>query len=112
MGLALSGAIMVDFVLESSWDRSAAMVVSAIGIRQLIMPILMLGIASAVIETADLQHVIMLQAAMPSAVFPIIITRLYGKDVQTATRVVLSTSLAGILLIPFWLAVGKWWLAG
>jgi len=110
MGLMLSGAIIVDFLRESTWGGSIRMVAAAIGIRQLIMPLLVLGAAGTLIQTTNLQHVMMLQAAMPAAVFPIIITRLYDKDVQTALRVVLSTSLAGIVLIPFWIAVGKWWL--
>jgi predicted permease len=110
MGLILSGAIIVDFLRESTWSGSVPIILSAIGIRQFLMPMLMLGAAGLLIQTRDMQQVMVLQAAMPSAVFPIIITRLYDKDVQTGLRVVLSTSLAGIVLIPAWLAVGKWWL--
>ena len=52
----------------------------------------------------------MLQAAMPAATLPIVLVKLYQRDTETALRVVLSTSLLGILLIPVWLAVGQWWL--
>lgn len=110
MGLMLSGAIIVDFLHESTWRGSTGLVIAAIGIRQLIMPTLMLAAASSLIAAPDLQHVVLLQAAMPSAVFPIVIIRLYDKDVQVGSRVVLSTSLAGIVLIPVWLTIGKWWL--
>ena len=52
----------------------------------------------------------MLEAAMPAAVFPIVLVQLFGRDLETAVRVVLSTSIAGVVLIPVWLAIGKWWL--
>ena len=114
MGLILGGAIIIDFLVESEWSGSQGVVVSAIGIRQLLMPLLMLlatsTLAGGAYRGLELRQVMMLEAAMPSAVFPIVLVRLYDQDTQTALKVVLSTSLAGIVLIPVWLAVGKAWL--
>ncbi len=110
MGLLLSGAIIVDYLRGSSWLRSPAVILAAIGIRQLLLPVLMLLAAGLLAGTEDLRQVMMLQAAMPVAVFPIVLVRLYQRDTETALRAILSTSLAGIVLIPVWLAVGKWWL--
>jgi predicted permease len=110
MGLLLSGAIIVDFLRDWTWSGSAAVIASAIGIRQGLMPIVMLLAAAALSGTTEFRQVVMLQAAMPVAVFPIVLVRLYGRDTETALRVVLSTSLAGIVLIPIWLAIGSWWL--
>ncbi len=110
LGLVLSGAIIVDFLRGASWSGSAPVIAAAIGLRQGLMPVLMLLAAGTLATTIDMRQVMMLQAAMPVAVFPIVLVLLYDRDTQTALRVVLSTSLAGIVLIPFWLAVGKWWL--
>ena len=110
MGLLLSGAIIIDFLREAQWKGAWRTIVAAIGYRQLWMPAVMLGLPIMVPLSADLKQVVMLQAAMPAAVFPIVLVRLYERDTATALRVVLSTSLAGVLLIPLWLAVGKWWL--
>jgi len=110
LGLLLSGAIIVDFLRGARWSGSAPMIAAAIGLRQVLMPVLMLLATSALAVTIDMRQVMMLQAAMPVAVFPIVLVLLYDRDTETALRVVLSTSLAGIVLIPFWLAVGKWWL--
>jgi predicted permease len=110
MGLLLSGALIVDYLREADWRGSTRIILAAIGVRQVIMPTLMLAAASAVTISTDLSQVMMLEAAMPAAVFPIVLVRLYERDTDTALRVVLSTSLAAIVLIPFWLAVGKWWL--
>mgnify|MGYP001828993538 CR=1 FL=1 len=114
MGLILGGAIIIDFLVESQWAGSQGVVAMAIGIRQLLMPLLMLlatvALAGGTYRGLELRQVMMLEAAMPSAVFPIVLVRLYEQDTQTALKVVLSTSLAGIVLIPVWLAIGKTWL--
>ncbi|QDV41603.1 Membrane transport protein [Stieleria neptunia] len=110
LGLLLSGAIIVDFIRDQSWLADARVIVAGIGVRQLILPLVMLGVGGWAVESPDLRTVVMLQAAMPAAVFPIVLTKLYGRDTETALRVVLWTSVAGIILIPAWLAVGAWWL--
>ena len=110
MGLLLSGAIIIDFIRDQSWMAEPRVILAGIGIRQLVLPLLMLGVGGAVVSGTDLRTVVMLQAAMPSAVFPIILTKLYDRDTETSLRVVLWTSIAGIVLIPVWLAAGAWWL--
>jgi hypothetical protein len=111
LGLLLSGAILVDFLRAADWTGSAPVIGLAVGFRQLFMPVVMLSIAAATVTATDLKQVLLLEAAMPSAVFPIVLTRLYEGDTATALRVVLSTSLLGIVLIPVWMAIGAWWLA-
>lgn len=110
MGLVLSGAIMVDFFRQANWSDSVRLVIAAISIRQIALPVIMLLLAVQFSFSANLQTVLVLQAAMPSAVFPIVMVRLFDKDIDTALRVVLSTSVAGIVLIPIWLAIGNWWI--
>ena len=118
MGLLLSGAIIIDFVREANWNGAAPVVACGIALRQGIFPALMLlgGVllpGSALTSEHSLENlhiVIMLQASMPAAIFPIVLVRLYDRDTTTALRVVLPTSIAGIILIPVWLALGHWWL--
>ena len=111
MGLLLSGAIIIDFVRDKSWLSQSRVILAAIGVRQVLLPALMLLAGGWAVADSDLRVVVMLQAAMPSAVFPIILTKLYNRDTETALRVVLWTSIAGVVLIPIWLAIGGWWLA-
>jgi len=110
LGLVLSGAIIVDFVSQVRWRSAGGTVLAACSYRLLIMPIIMLGAASFLPLSLDVRQVIVLQAAMPSAVFPIVLTRLYDKDTTTALRVILSTGLAGLVTIPLWLYAGRYWL--
>ncbi len=110
MGLLLSGAIIIDFLRAAQWTGATPVILLSIGFRQLLMPVIMLGVASVWATQTDMKHVLILQAAMSSAVFPIVLTRLYHGDTATALRVVLSTSLAGLVLIPIWISLGAWWL--
>jgi predicted permease len=79
--------------------------------------IVRLGIVSCVILAAakflpappDLQRLLVVQAAMPAAVFPIVLARLFGGQPQVAIQVVLSTSLVGIVTAPLVIAWGLAW---
>lgn len=110
MGLLLSGAIVIDFLRAAQWSGAMPVIVLSIGFRQVLMPVIMLAVAGAWATQIDMKQVLLLQAAMSSAVFPIVLTRLYHGDTATALRVVLSTSLAGLVLIPIWISLGAWWL--
>jgi len=116
IGLMLSGAILVDYLKDCRWKGSASVILSAIAVRQCLLPVLMVGIATAIgwstrWMTEDMRAVIVLESAMPAAVFPIVLVRLYNRDTSTALRVVLPTSLAGLVLVPLWLGIATWWLA-
>ena len=71
-----------------------------------ILPLGFLALARYLPLTAELKQVIVLQAAMPSAVFPIVMAKHYGGDSPTALRVVLGTSAVGLLTIPLWIQFG------
>jgi hypothetical protein len=53
-----------------------------------------------------LKRVLMVQAAMPTAMVPVIIARLYGGHPWTAVQIALGTTLVGILTIPLWQRAG------
>lgn len=110
LGLLLSGAILLDFVSLVQWRNAIATILAACGFRLLAMPLLLLAAAYLLPLTPPMQQVMILQAAMPSAVFAVILARLFDKDVMTAVQVVLATSLAGTVTIPLWLYFGRLWL--
>lgn len=106
MALVLIGAVVADHLHEfhsaSGWRTIAA----AVLLRNGVLPIAFLALASALPVSVELKRVTLLQAAMPSAVFPILLARHYGGDPPTAMRVVIGTSLAGLLTIPLWIRFG------
>jgi len=56
--------------------------------------------------------VLVVEAAMPAAVFPIIIARHYGGQPLTAVQVVLWTTAVGLLTCPLWIRAGLAWVTG
>ena len=62
-------------------------------------------------EVTQIQRVLLLHAAMPAAIFPVVLARHYGGDPATAARVAVSTSAVSLLTMPAWLA-GTAWIAG
>jgi predicted permease len=78
--------------------------------RLAILPVLMLALAHFIPMSIELKRVVVLQAAMPSAVFPVVLARVYGGDPRTATRVILATSVLSLFTIPLWIMIGMQWL--
>jgi len=106
LGLLLSGALLADYarphVLRSGWRATGL----AIGLRLGVLPAILLAFALMLPADPALRSVLVVQAAMPSAVFPIVLAKIHRGDLPTAIRIVLGTSLVGLVTIPLWLAFG------
>jgi len=106
LGLLLSGALLADHatphVLRSGWQTTVLGLVIRLGI----LPLAVLGLAHIIPADPALRSVMLVQSAMPSAVFPIVLAKLHKGDMPTALRVVLGTSLAALVTIPLWLSFG------
>ena len=70
----------------------------------------MLGLARVLPCSVELKRVLVVQAAMPAGVFPIVLSRLYGGDPATAVRIVAGTTLLSLVTIPLWIRWGLSWL--
>jgi predicted permease len=81
----------------------------SIALRLGILPVLILCAARWLPLPVELKRVLVIQAAMPSGVFPIVLARHYGGQPLTAVQIVLGTTALGILTIPLWLRVGLAW---
>jgi malate permease and related proteins len=57
-----------------------------------------------------LKSVLIIQAAMPATIFPIVVTRAHHGDMPTALRVILGTSVIGLITIPLWIGYGLHWI--
>ncbi|MCX6935328.1 MAG: AEC family transporter [Verrucomicrobia bacterium] len=111
VALLLIGATVLDFAGET---RAAAgctrTVVVACVLRLVLFPFVFLALARWLPCSIELKRVLILEAAMPAAVFPIVMARHYGGDVTTALRVVIGTSFAGLATIPFWISTALGWM--
>lgn len=106
MSLILIGAVVADYMGQFR-EGGGRQIFVAVALRILILPVLFLLLARYLPATVELKRVMVLEAAMPAAVFPIIMSRHYGGDPPTALRVVIGTSLVGLLTIPLWIRFGS-----
>jgi predicted permease len=106
MGLILIGATIADHIHEFHPARGGRVMMMACLLRLGILPLLFLGLASVLEAPRELKAVMVLQAAMPAAVFPIVMSRHYGGDTPTALRVVMVTSLVSLFTMPLWIRWG------
>jgi predicted permease len=112
MGLILSGAIIYDYAEKFHWDRVWRPFLLAIAVRMIVLPIATV-LLTRTTDSIPLKEVLLVQAAMPAATFPIVMTRLYDQDIEVAWTIVVGTSLLAIVTIPLWLVFGPAiWLPG
>jgi len=106
MALILIGAVVADRLHEFHSASGWRVIGTAVLLRTSILPVLFLLLAKFLPASVELKRVIVLQAAMPAAVFPIILARHYQGDPPTAMRVVIGTSVVGLVTIPLWIRFG------
>ncbi|MDX2080332.1 MAG: AEC family transporter [Terrimicrobiaceae bacterium] len=106
LALLLTGALFSDDarpgVLRGGWGSTAL----ALTVRLGILPMIILSAAVFLPLDGALRSVLLVQAAMPCAMFPIVLSRIHHGDMPTALRAVFGTSLVGLVTIPLWLSFG------
>ena len=110
MGLILTGATFCDQARHVSMRGAARDSIGACLLRLGVLPLLMLAAARWLPCPVELRRVMLIQAAMPCAVIPVILAKHYGGDPAMALRIILCTSAAGLLTIPWWIQWGMRWL--
>jgi len=60
----------------------------------------------------ELKRVLVVQAAMPSGMMPLVLARHYGGQPVIAAQIIVGTTLLGVLVIPLWLCLGLAWVGG
>ena len=112
MAIFMIGATMSRFFDADAFRRAdtfKSVIVSCI-IRLGIMAAIIMAIAIYLPMPDALKRVMVVQAAMPAAIFPIVLARLYGGHPATAIQVVLATSVVSVGTAPLVIALGLKWL--
>ena len=110
LGIMLTGAMVADQIRQLHPARAAGALIWSAVFRLGVIPALMLGIVRILPCSVEIKRVIVVQAAMPAGVFPIVLSRLYGGDPATAVRIVAGTTILSLITIPLWIQVGMAWL--
>ena len=110
LGIVMTGVNIADFLNEPLKLLHKNVAIASCVVRLGIMPVLMLCFANLLPCSVELKRVLVVEAAMPAAVLPIILAQYYGGQPLTAVQVVLSTTAAGLVTSPLWIRAGLAWL--
>ncbi len=118
LGILMTGVSLANYLGDvralvqpriTLFDVSVAGSSAACVVRLGVLPLLILAAAKWLPFSIELKRVLVVQAAMPAGVVPIIVARHYGGQPLTAVQIVLGTTALGLLTIPLWLRVGLAW---
>jgi predicted permease len=112
LALLLTGATFADQAREVTLKGSVASSFGACLLRLGLLPICFLALARWLPCPNELRRVILVQAAMPCAMIPVILSKHYGGDPALALRIILVTTALALLTIPLWIQVGLRWIGG
>lgn len=109
MGLILAGATMAGVVQKESWKINPKVIGGSLAIRFAVMPVIFLFVAGFVAFSPELQIVLLIEAAMPAAIFPIVLAKHFGGKPAIAVEVCAATTLASIVLMPLVIMLAFQW---
>jgi len=109
MGLLLAGATMAGVVQREKWKINPKVIFGSLAIRFAIMPAIFLAVASFVSFSPELRNVLLVEAAMPAAIFPIVLAKHFGGKPAIAVEVCVVTTVVSLLMTPLILLLALQW---
>jgi len=110
IGLLLTGAVVADHLPDIRRGPSARMISMALLVRFLAAPLLYLTLARLLPCSLELKRTLAVQGTMPSAMFPVLMTRRYGGDSCIAVQIVVATTIASLVMAPIWIRIAAWFI--
>jgi predicted permease len=110
VGLLLIGASVADVMNPKVFTNAWKIGIGSCLLRLGLLPLIMLSAAATLNITTELKQVVIVQAAMPAAVFPIVLARHYGGHPVTAVQVVIFTTLGSVFTMPLVIALALQWI--
>ena len=109
MSVFMVGATMGRFFRKGIFNDVFRVGLASVVVRHGLHAALILAAAYFLPLSPDLKRLLIVQAAMPAAIFPIVLVRLFGGQVQLAIQVVMVTSFVSLITAPLMIAWGIHW---
>ncbi|KAF0095583.1 MAG: auxin efflux carrier [Puniceicoccaceae bacterium 5H] len=107
VGLILAGGTLAEVVKAGDWRENARVPVMGVVLRLMLLPILFLVVASLLpASLQELRRVVIVQAAMPAGMLPIVLAKHYGGEPRVAVQVVVATTVVAFFTMPLWIQIG------
>jgi predicted permease len=109
LGLVVIGGTLFDFLHAPRELLDGRVLTTSVLLRLGLLPLLFLAAVRWIPFPHELKQVMVIQAAMPAGISPLVIARHFGGQPLTAAQVILGTTAVGLLVIPLWIRVGILW---
>ena len=108
VSLLLVGTTLYDLAkdIRLNWKVSIGSVI----VRLAMVPMVILCLAKFLPLATELRQVLVIQAAVPAGVFPIVLSRYYGGRADVAIQVVVATTLVSLVTMPLIVSFGIAWI--
>lgn len=106
LGLIMSGVSIQPHLDDPKQLVDTRVTLMAWLLRLGLLPFVYLLAARYLPGSVELKRVLVVQAAMPSAVVSIIVARLYGGQPLVAVQIILGTTVVALFTIPLWIRFG------
>lgn len=106
LGLLMTGVSIQPHLDDPKQLVDTRVTLTAWLLRLIVLPWVFLLAARYLPCSVELKRVLVVQAAMPSAVVSIIVARVYGGQPLVAVQIILGTTALALFTIPFWIRFG------
>ena len=108
IGIMITGSAIMDLARaeKPTWKIALGSVI----VRLMLMPAVFLLLAKFLPIAEGLRQILVVQAAMPAAMAPILLARIYGGRPGIAVQVVVATTVASIFTLPWVISLGCSWI--
>lgn len=106
IALLLVGSLMYDAAKSVAITNGIKVMASSLLVRVVLFPICYIALIWAIPMTLELKRVMLIEAAQPAAMLPIVLAKQYDASPQVAFLVLLSTSIASLITMPLWIQLG------
>lgn len=103
-GLLLVGMGLPALISGFSMRSDLRLTVGSVLLRNALIPALFVLLALLPMVPDTVARILVLQAAMPGAMLPIVMCQYYKVAPEVALRVVVATTLVAVVTLPMWLA--------
>lgn len=106
LGLLMTGATFAPHVNDPKQLVNPRVILTAWLVRLAVLPWVFLLAARFAPVSDGLKQVLVVQAAMPTAVISVIVARIYGGRPLVAVQIILGTTALAVFTIPAWIKFG------
>jgi predicted permease len=106
LGLLMTGASFAPHLNDPKQLANPRIILTAWLVRLAVLPWVFLLAARFLPLPVELKQVLVVQAAMPTAVISVIVARIYGGRPLVAVQIILGTTALAVFTIPFWIKFG------